>query len=148
VYEIMIVKDIYRAFARADMASVLAAFDAGIEWRLAEGHIYAPEGGAFHGVREVAEQFFARLGPEWENFVVAPARMHEAGDTIIVEGRYTGQHKRTGNLLDAQFCHLWTLRDDKVIRFQQYMDTAQLRSAAAPSHSVAGWSAPKQAAAK
>jgi ketosteroid isomerase-like protein len=130
VYEILIVKEIYRAFAKGDLAAVLALFDPGIEWRLAEGHVYAPENGAFHGVPELTEKFFGRLGPDWENFVVSPARMHEAGDTIIVEGRYTGMHKRTGNMLDAQFCHLWTLRADKVIRFQQYMDTAQLREAA------------------
>jgi ketosteroid isomerase-like protein len=130
VYEILIVKEIYRAFAKGDMAGLMALFDAEIEWHLAEGHVYAPENGAFHGVQELTEQFFARLGPEWENFSVSPTRMHEAGDTVVVEGRYTGLHKRTGNLLDAQFCHLWTLRSDKVIRFQQYMDTAQLRETA------------------
>jgi ketosteroid isomerase-like protein len=141
MYEILIVKEIYRAFAKGDIAGVLALFDPQIEWCLAEGHVYAPDSGALHGVEAVTEQFFARLGPEWENFVVAPRRMHEAGDTIIVEGRYTGHHKRTGNLLDAQFCHLWTLRAEKVIRFQQYMDTAQL-------HRVATWSPPKRAAAR
>ena len=32
----------------------------------------------------------------------------------------------TGRSLDAQACHVWTLSNGKVTRFQQYVDTAQL----------------------
>jgi uncharacterized protein len=129
---LQIIQSVYQAFGQGDMQSLFGYFDAGIEWQLAEHHVYArPDGGAFHGAREIGEQFFARIAPEWQDFIVSPARFHVAGDTVIVEGRYTGTHAVTHRSLDAQFCHLWTLKDGKVIRFQQYMDTAQLREAAA-----------------
>jgi ketosteroid isomerase-like protein len=124
------VQAIYRAFSQGDMPGVMARFDPGIEWQLAESHVYGADGAPFRGVQEVTEKFFARIAPDWEGFVVSPAHFHDAGDTIIVQGRYTGVHKRTQRQLDAQFCHLWTLRAGKVIRFQQYMDTAQLRMTA------------------
>lgn len=124
------VQAVYRAFAQGDMPAVMAQFDPNIEWQLAESHVYVADGAPLRGTQEVGEKFFARIAPDWEAFVVSPARFHDAGDTIIVQGRYTGTHKRTQRKLDAQFCHLWTLRAGKVIRFQQYMDTAQLRSAA------------------
>jgi ketosteroid isomerase-like protein len=125
------IQAVYRAFGESDMPALFGQFDPDIEWQLAEHHVYArPDGAPFHGARELGEQFFARLAPEWQEFIVSPARFHVAGDTVIVEGRYTGNHARTRRKLDAQFCHLWTLKNGKVLRFQQYMDTAQLREAA------------------
>jgi ketosteroid isomerase-like protein len=125
------IQSVYRAFAERDMPTLFGHFDANIEWHLAEHHLYAPAGGGpFRGAREVGEQFFARLAPEWQDFIVSPVRFHVAGDTVIVEGRYTGIHVSTHSKLDAQFCHLWTLRDGRVVRFQQYMDTAQLHDVA------------------
>jgi ketosteroid isomerase-like protein len=126
-----IIRSVYRAFGEGDMPTLFGHFDASIEWQLAEHHVYLPAGGGpFRGTRELGEQFFARLAPQWQEFIVSPARFHVAGETVIVEGRYTGTHASTHGKLDAQFCHLWTLRNGKVIRFQQYMDTAQLREAA------------------
>ena len=60
-----------------------------------------------------------------ENFVVLPEHFIEGGDTVVVEGRYRGKMKATGTPVDAQFAHVWQLRDGKVVRFQQYTDTKQ-----------------------
>jgi ketosteroid isomerase-like protein len=38
-----------------------------------------------------------------------------------------GTFKPTGKSLDAQVCHVWDVKDGKVTRFQQYVDTAKLR---------------------
>jgi len=48
---------------------------------------------------------------------------------VTVEGRYTGAYRGTGAALDAQFCHVWTLRDGKIVKFQQYTDTAAFQAA-------------------
>jgi uncharacterized protein len=48
----------------------------------------------------------------------------------VVEGRYRGTVKATGMPVDAQFAHVWHLRDGKVVRFQQYTDTGQWSEAA------------------
>ena len=31
-----------------------------------------------------------------------------------------------GQALDAQFCHVWSIADGKITKFQQYADTEQL----------------------
>ena len=122
-----LVRHVYERFAQGDVASVLAAFDPGIEWRLAEGHPYSPDGAAWTGPAAVARNFFARAGGEWDGFAIAPAALHDAGDIVIVECRYRGVYRATGRRLDAQVCHLWAVRAGKIARFQQYVDTAQLR---------------------
>jgi ketosteroid isomerase-like protein len=121
------VRDVYEAFGRGDIPTVLAAFDAKIEWREAEGHPYEPAGKAWVGPDAVLQKLFMRIGADWDGFTVHPKQFHDAGGTVVVEGRYTGTHKRTGKVLDAQLCHVWKLRDGKVTSFQQFVDTAQLQ---------------------
>ena len=55
----------------------------------------------------------------------------DGGDTVVIEGRYKGKARKTGKAFDAQFAHVWQFRDRKVLRFQQYTDTAQWRTLSA-----------------
>jgi hypothetical protein len=68
-----------------------------------------------------------KLGAEWDGFSVHPRSFYDASDSIIVEGRYTGTYKATGKSMDVQFCHIWDVKDGKVTKFQQYVDTAKLQ---------------------
>lgn len=126
---VQILKDVYEAAAQDDIPSVLAAFDPDIEWREADGHPYQPDGKPWIGVDAVRQNLFNNLDSEWDGFTVSPQAYHDAGDTVVVECRYTGTHNATGKSLNAQACHVWKLRDGKVKSFQQYVDTAQLLDA-------------------
>jgi uncharacterized protein len=122
-----IVKGAYEALARGDVPGILAAMDPGIEWYEAEGNPYRPSGEAFVGPEAILTNLFMRLGPDWDGFAVHPAAYHDAGDTVIVEARYAGTHKVTGKKMSPQVCHVWTVRNGKLAKFQQYVDTAQLQ---------------------
>lgn len=119
---------VYDAFGRGDVASVLAQLDAGVEWRLAEGHPYSPAGKAWVGHAAVVENFFARAGAEWDGFGIDVIELHDAGDTVVAEVRYSGTFGPTGRELDAQGCHVWKVRQGKVTSFQQYVDTRRLHA--------------------
>jgi ketosteroid isomerase-like protein len=122
------IRGLYDAFATGDIPAVLGGMDPEIEWREAEGNPYAMDGEAWIGGDEILEKLFMRLGTEWDGFTVTQRTFHDAGDTVVVEGRYTGTYKETGKKIDAQVCHVFTLRDGKVTSFQQYVDTAQWQS--------------------
>ena len=121
-------KNMYSAFARGDIPAVLAAFDPGIEWREAEGHPYKPDGAAWVGPQDILDKLFMRLGTEWEGFTVNVGTLHEAGECVVMEGRYTGLCKPSGKSLDAQVCHVLRFRGGKLVSFQQYVDTGQLQA--------------------
>jgi uncharacterized protein len=57
--------------------------------------------------------------------------VHDAGETVISHGYYSGTYRKTGRQARAQFAHFFTLRDGKVVKFQQYTDTAQFREVTA-----------------
>jgi len=118
------IRGLYEAFAKGDMGSVLSELDARLEWREAENFPYADRN-PYLGPQAVLEGVFMRLATEWEAFTVTPAEFQADGNTVFVQGRYTGTHKGTGRAADAQFMHVWTLSDGKATRFQQYTDTLQ-----------------------
>jgi ketosteroid isomerase-like protein len=121
------VAGVYEAFGRGDVPTVLGAMDPEIRWHEAEGNPYMPSGEPWVGPEAVLNNLFVKLGEEWDGFTVHPQTYHDAGDVVTVEARYTGTYKATGKPLDAQVCHVWTLGDGKLKKFQQYVDTAKMR---------------------
>jgi ketosteroid isomerase-like protein len=118
------IRSLYGAFAKGDVPTVLGAFDPAIEWHEAENFLYA-EGSPYIGPGAILQDVFLRLATEWEGFAANPQQFFDAGETIIVTGRYSGVYKATGKKLDAQLVHFWTLADGKVTCFRQHTDTLQ-----------------------
>jgi ketosteroid isomerase-like protein len=117
-----IVKRSYVAFARGDLDAVMADMHPEIEWHQAQG---LPHGGLYHGLDEVRRNIFDPLDQEWwEGFTADPDEFLEAGDQVVVIGRYRGIAKETRKQLDVPFVHIWSMSGDQAIRFRQYLDTA------------------------
>jgi len=70
-----------------------------------------------------------RLGGAWERFRVATLEFIECGDNIVVIGRYTGTKISACEALEADFAHVWSLRDDMVVHFRQYVDFSLVENA-------------------
>lgn len=121
-----IVRGLYTAFANGDVPGVLGALDKDIRWTEAEGF---PYGGTYTGPDAVLTNVFARLGSEWDGFSAVPQSFVAEGDTVVALGEYGGTYTATGKRFTAPFAHVWTLRDGKVVRFQQYTDTALAQAA-------------------
>lgn len=125
-----LVKRSYAAFARADMDGVLGDMDPGIEWHQAQG---LPHGGTYVGLEAVRRNIFDPLGEEWwDEFSAVPAEFLDAGDEVVVLGRYRGVAKGTGKQMDVPFVHVWTVRGEKAVRFRQFLDTAGWVEALSP----------------
>ena len=123
---VRLLKNLYDAFGRGDIPTVLGAMSPDINWHQAESNPYRPSGEAWVGPDAVLS-LFMKLGSEWDGFTVHPKSFHGAGDSVIVEGRYSGVFKATGKGADTQMCHIWDVKDGKITRFQQYVDTAKLQ---------------------
>jgi ketosteroid isomerase-like protein len=121
-------RELYAAFGRGDIAQVLAAFDERIEWREAEGNPYQMDGSAWIGTEAIVSNLLQKLATEWDGFTVTPATFTATADGVLTQGRYTGTYKPSGQSIDAQFAHVWTIRDGKIVAFQQYMNTAQMQA--------------------
>lgn len=119
-----VVEGLYRAFGAGDGATIAALLDPGLVWIEAESGPYADRN-PYNGPGAVFEGLFARIGAEYEGFVVTPVTFIASGDRVVALGRYTGTNRATGEALDAQFAHVFTVSGGRITRFQQYTDTAQ-----------------------
>ncbi len=123
-----LIRAIYDAFAAGDIPGVVSRMSPDIIWNEAEGFAYA-DGNPYRGPDAVLSGVFARLGSEWEGLAVIPEEFLDAGDAVVVLGRYRGTYKATGRAIDAQMAHVWRVEGGKATAFQQYVDTAQLTRA-------------------
>jgi ketosteroid isomerase-like protein len=121
------VRGVYDSFAKGDVPAVLGAFDPSIEWNEAENLPVFAEASPYRGPKAVAEGVFMRIPQYLNDFRVKPEKIIDAGDTVVVLGRYVATGKTTNLPLNAQFVHVWTVSNGKVTRFQQFADTAQFQ---------------------
>ena len=119
---IEIIKRTYGAFAQGDVPGVLGAFADDIEWYEAEG---MPYGGLHRGGDAVVQNVFGPISQDVDGFTVTPEEFMGSGDTVAVVVRYTGTGKATGKVLDVPVVHVWDIRDGKLARFRQFIDTVK-----------------------
>ena len=129
------VKGVYGAFARGDVPAVLGAFAEDIEWFEAEG---MPYGGLLRGPDAVAQNVFGPIAEDVEGFAVTPEQLIGSGATVAAVVRYTGTGKATGKALDVPVVHVWDIRDGKLARFRQFIDTVKYAEVVPASVTTAG----------
>ncbi len=119
-------KTCYADFSRGDIAAILGRLDENIEWVTPDFGV--PHGGTKHGPSGVAE-FFQSVHETWDFQAFEPRDYIASGDDLVVIGSYTATARATGRKSTADWAMAWKFRDGKVVRFQEFTDTAALRDA-------------------
>jgi len=118
-----LVAGVYAAFGRGDVPKVLGAMHPQIQWTETAGYKY---GGIFRGPQAVLENVFARIQVDFESFSVDVERLIDAGNVVVMQGHYVGQGKATGKSVRAAVAHVLEISDGKIVRFDQYVDSATI----------------------
>jgi len=119
-----IVRSFYEKLKTGDAAGALGLMAHDIEW-ITMWH-YKVNG---RGPERVAEGLFKPLMVEWSSFSLDPSEFIVDGDTVVSLGRFTGVHRATGKKAEAGYAHVWTVKDGKITRFRQYIDTLAIAEA-------------------
>lgn len=119
---VAVIRGLYDRFAAGDMDGVLASMSPDIRWIEAEHNPYA-DGNPYIGPKAVLEGVFSRCAGEWDGFCVNVEDLLDAGDRVIMLGRYGGKNLATGRPLNSQVVHVWRVENGKAVAFQQYLDT-------------------------
>lgn len=116
----------YAAGKVGDLPAMLESLADDVAWTEAAGFPYA---GTYIGPAAVVENVFAVLARDWDGFKVDIDEVYEAGDAVFGVGTYSGTYKATGKAFAARVVHVWRLKDDRVVGFEQFVDTAQVAAA-------------------
>lgn len=119
-----VVSSFYDKLKAGDASGALGLMAHDIEW-ITMWH-YKVNG---RGPEHVAEGLFKPLMAEWSSFALTPTEFIVDGDTVVSLGRFTGVHGTTGKQAEASYAHVWTVKDGKITRFRQYIDTLAIAEA-------------------
>jgi len=123
-----IVKDAYEAFGRGDVQTLLGYFDDAILWKPVHGAgRHVPTAGERRGKAAVGE--FFKIVSEQVNFLrFEPKEFVAQGDKVVAIGHYVAKAP-TGRGFESDFVMVFTLRDGKVVEFQEFSDSAAINAA-------------------
>ena len=117
-----LVQGVYDSFFKGDLEGVLSRLDDNIEWRT-PGASDLPTAGVRRGRAQVRD-FFQLLPTlfDFEDFKIET--LVADGDRVVVLGSDTFIMKGTGTRLHEAWAHVYTIRNGKVVVFDEYLDTA------------------------
>ena len=122
-----IVRSTYEGKTSEENGQNLAKHVAGnISWTEAKGF---PYGGTYIGLENITKNVFSRLGSQWINYKFTPEDYVASEDKVVAYGTYSGTYKLTGKLFKARVAHLWKLKDEKIISFEQFVDSQTVNDA-------------------
>lgn len=115
-----IIQKLYLSFKEKDYESFKAICDKNITWKQNPGF---PNGSCYVGAEQVIDNVFKSFDDMWKEWKFIINDYYDAGDTIVVTGRYEGQNKMTGKRFVSEAAHIYKIENMKVVNFQQYADS-------------------------
>jgi ketosteroid isomerase-like protein len=127
---VSVLKELYAAFGRGDVAAIGRLMSESVEW-VHPGPKTIPFAGTFKGMEGV-QRFFQIAGESIEVKDQKLLGFLEKGDQVAVLGFEHMKVKATGREYQSNWVHLYTLQDGRVVRFEEFIDTAALEAAFKP----------------
>ncbi|HZV65375.1 MAG TPA: nuclear transport factor 2 family protein [Telluria sp.] len=124
----------YEMYKNRDIKGILALCDDKVEWMGPESELI-PFAGNHHGKDQVA-QFFSKLEQAQDAVRFEPHDFIADGDKVAVTGDAAWHVKGTGQTYEGPWAHVFTLRNGKIARFEQYVHTAAAEAAFRPAQTA------------
>jgi ketosteroid isomerase-like protein len=114
------VRKLLEAFLAGDVETFVANVDDNMEWNPADHHPFLTQ--QYRG-REQYLGAAAKVPEVIDGFDVVIERMLGCGDVAVSQLRYRGKVRNTGRSFDLPAVVVWEVRDGKVTRGQEYLDS-------------------------
>jgi ketosteroid isomerase-like protein len=122
-----IVQTAYGHFGRGDIPALLENLSDDVEWSNPENE-HVPMSGMFKG-KDGVGRFFSLVGENIEFHQFEPREFVAQGDLLAVRGHSRATIKASGKQVEYDFVHFFNLKNGKVTRFQEFLDTYQVAEA-------------------
>jgi uncharacterized protein len=119
---VQIAKDTFAAIGRGDMQGLLALFAEGIEWIIPGEWPLAGTHRGHAGVADLFQKAFEMV----ELSLSEPREFVAQGDRVLVVGFSRGRVKATNRAFEDHWVFAFTVRNGKVTKIREYIDTLAL----------------------
>jgi len=121
-----VVRRQYLASAHGDLEALRATLADDVEWTEMAGF---PLAGTYRTPTGVTSAVMERLGKDWDGWTAHDDTYIVEGENVVVLARYTGSNKATGKDINVRVAHHFIVRGGRIVRFEQFVDTAKVRDA-------------------
>ena len=121
-----VVRRQYLASARGDLEALRATLADDVEWTEMAGF---PLAGTYRTPDGVTSNVMEALARDWNDWVAHDDTYIVEGENVVVLARYTATNKATDRDINVRVAHHFVIRGDKIVRFEQFVDTALIRAA-------------------
>jgi ketosteroid isomerase-like protein len=116
------VKELYAAFSRGDIETILASVADNVSWEY-EAPPEILSAGIRRSRKEIAE-YFSAIASQSVDHNLQMTEFFSTDDAVAAFGRYQGTIQATGVRVDTPLAHYFKFRDGKVVRHVQLSNTA------------------------
>jgi ketosteroid isomerase-like protein len=114
--------EIVRRFLLLGVEDALAYADPDIVWNPAEES--ATQG------HDAVRTSLVRWKSEWDDYELLPEEFEQIGDRVVAAVRLRGRGRGSGVEVDARFYDVYTLREGKIVRMDQFTQRSEALEAA------------------
>ena len=125
-----VVRRQYLASAAGDLQALRATLAPDVEWTEMAGF---PLAGTYRTPEGVTAGVMEALARDWDDWTAHDDTYITDGENVVVLARYTAVNKTTGKQVNVRVAHHFTVRGGQIVRFEQFVDTAQVRDAMSTS---------------
>jgi ketosteroid isomerase-like protein len=123
---VQIVRRVFDAFNRRDIAAFLELLDPDVEWvpilAVLEGRVY-------RGHEEI-RRWIKDLATDWEFFEVYYEELRDLGDRVLVSGHWRAHGRASGIEVENPGTYLYEIKGGKVVLMRTFTDRAEALEAA------------------
>ena len=116
--------EVVRRFLLVEVDEALAYADPDIVWNPAEES-------ATRG-HDAVRASLVRWKGEWDDYELVPEEFEDMGDRVVATVRLRGRGRGSGIQVDARFYELFSLRDGKIVRMDQFTEKREAIEAVGP----------------
>src|SRR6266508_3031422 len=121
------IQTLYARLGERDYEAVMSYLADDIAWIVADNSPLA-DCSPYRGIAGVRSGVFERLTAGFDKLVFDADEIFECngGERVVALGYYYFRFQGQAEELKAQVAHVWTIRDGRAVKFQQYLDTLQV----------------------
>ena len=122
-----LVQQAYQSITAGDVQALLNALAEDVEWELPEME-NVPFAGKWQG-REGVRQFFGKVFEVQDVVEFEPEEYIAQGDKVVALGHFLMRIKATAIEFGSKWAQVWTVKNGRITRFYEYVDTAVVSKA-------------------
>jgi ketosteroid isomerase-like protein len=125
---IAVVRQFFASLEQGDLPSAIQSVGEEVDWQSPVTRTHLPEipWSRIRCTKQEVKEFFKEVSQKVKPEGFKLLQITAQGDRVVVEGQNRGIVRKTGQTYEHDWVMIFSIRDNKIVRFRHYYDTGDL----------------------